>query len=397
MSHVFQSSQQKSYLGQFFTKNEVLRETVHGFIKNNPQNILEPCVGRGDIVEHIISNSNPDKLPNFIMYEIDDSIEPLSCINSGDINYCDFLTSNIGQTFDTIVGNPPFVRTKKGNLYLDFTLKCFELLNPGGELIFIVPSDFFKLTCATNILNKMMNDGTFTHVFHPNNEHLFEDASIDIIVFRYCRDNTIDNKMLFNDTIKYINNTQGVITFSNHDISSYIRIGELYNVYVGIVSGCESVFKHDILGNKIIIGPNGTRENYIFIDEFPTNNKEVNEHMLTHKNKLINRRIRKIGEHNWYEWGALRNIKVMKENEGRKCIYVRNITRKPIVAFTDKVSYFGGGLLMMIPKPGIRVNMEKTIQYLNSPEFIENYTYSGRFRIGHNQLVNSRAMKKCVK
>ena len=49
---------------------------------------------------------------------------------------------------------------------------------------------------------------------------------------------------------------------------------------------------------------------------------------------------------------------------------------------------------MMIPKPGIRVSMEKTIQYLNSIEFMENYMYSGRFRIGHNQLLNSRIMKK---
>jgi len=394
MSH---TNQEKSLLGQFFTTNNILKETVMSFVKNNPTTILEPCIGRGDLVEYVLSNTNPSNQPNFIMYEIDDSIQPLSCINSSDIEYCDFLNKEIGKTFDTIIGNPPFVRTQKGNLYIDFTLKCFELLNPGGELIFIVPSDFFKLTSSKHIINAMMNHGTFTDIFHPNNEHLFEDASIDVLVFRYCRDNSLDNKILFNNLPKYINNTQGIITFTENDISNYARIGDMYNVYVGVVSACESVFKNDLLGNQMILNSHGARENYILIESFPTQNDEINEHMLTHKNQLINRRIRKFTEKNWFEWGALRNTNVMKEHSGKKCIYVRNITRQPIVAFTDKVSYFGGGLLMMIPKPGIRVSMEKTIQYLNSKEFMENYIYSGRFRIGHNQLVNSRIMKKNVK
>ena len=391
MSH---THEEKSLLGQFFTKNIILKETVISFIKNNPNTILEPCIGRGDLVEHVLSNTNQSKQPKFIMYEIDNSIQPLSSINSCDIEYCDFLNKEVEETFDTIIGNPPFVRTQKGNLYIDFTLKCFELLNPGGELIFIVPSDFFKLTSATNIINAMMNDGTFTNIFHPNNERLFEDASIDVLVFRYCRDSSLDNKILFNNLPKYINNTQGIITFTENDISNYTRIGDLYNVYVGVVSGCESVFKNDLLGNQMILNSHGSRENYILIQTFPTQNDELNEHMLTYKSQLISRRIRKFTEKNWFEWGALRNTNIMKEHRGKKCIYVRNITRQPIVAFTDKVSYFGGGLLMMIPKPGIRVSMEKTIQYLNSKEFMENYIYSGRFRIGHNQLVNSRIMKK---
>lgn len=37
-------------------------------------------------------------------------------------------------------------------------------------MIFIVPSDFLKLTSASKILNIMINNGTFTHIYHPNNE-----------------------------------------------------------------------------------------------------------------------------------------------------------------------------------------------------------------------------------
>ena len=63
-----------------------------------------------------------------------------------------------------------------------------------GELIFIIPSDFFKLTSASKLLNNMILNGTFTHIYHPHNEKLFENASIDVIVFRYCKNNNLSNK-----------------------------------------------------------------------------------------------------------------------------------------------------------------------------------------------------------
>jgi hypothetical protein len=34
-----------------------------------------------------------------------------------------FMTQHITKTYKTIIGNPPYVRTKKGNLYIDFTEK----------------------------------------------------------------------------------------------------------------------------------------------------------------------------------------------------------------------------------------------------------------------------------
>ena len=119
----------------------------------------------------------------------------------------------ITKTYKTIVGNPPYIRTKKGNLYIDFAEKCYNLLDDNGELIFIVPSDFFKLTSASKLLNVMMKNGTFTHIFHNHNEKMFENASIDVIVFRYCKNNLIDKKVLYNDKLLYAINSNGLITF----------------------------------------------------------------------------------------------------------------------------------------------------------------------------------------
>jgi len=56
----------------------------------------------------------------------------------------------------------------------------------------------------------MMTNGTFTHIFHPHNEKMFDNASIDVIVFRYCKNNLIDKKVLYNDKLLYITNSNGL-------------------------------------------------------------------------------------------------------------------------------------------------------------------------------------------
>ena len=45
----------------------------------------------------------------------------LDKIQKNKINFSDFMQEKIDKTYKTIIGNPPFVRTKKGNLYIDFT------------------------------------------------------------------------------------------------------------------------------------------------------------------------------------------------------------------------------------------------------------------------------------
>ena len=66
---------------------------------------------------------------------------------------------------------------------------------------------------------------------------------------------------------------------------------------------------------------------------------------------------------------------------------MKNLTRSEVVAFKDKVSYFGGKLLCLIPRRD--VNLDKTIEFLNSHKFKKNYTYAGRFKIGQRQLANA--------
>jgi adenine-specific DNA-methyltransferase len=373
-------------LGQYFTTHPILKEKVFEFILNNPANILEPSIGRGDLIA-FISGKNPTA--TFDMYEIDTNIVLLPEIQRDRVNYGDFIEQTITKTYNTIVGNPPYIKTNKRNLYVDFTEKCYNLLEADGELIFIVPSGFFKLTGASKLLDKMMTTGTFTHIFHPNDEKMFDDANIDIVVFRYCKNPTLEKKAIYNDKCLYITNNHGLITFDETECNDGTSLfKDHFTVYVGIVSGKEDVYKHPEIGNIEVLNGENKTDKYIYIENYPCNNEKINSHLLEHKPELMERGIRKFGENNWFEWGAPRNMKAIRGNMGKDCIYIYNLTRKTTVAFTGKVNYFGGGLIMLLPNK--KCDLERIVAYINSPPFKNNFMFSGRFKIGHRQINNSR-------
>jgi len=135
--------------GQYFTIDKSLQECVYKFILNKPKLILEPSAGRGDLVEYINSKFKV----KWDLFEIDYTIKFLNPLLK--VNYTDFLQHNITKKYVTIIGNPPYVKTKKENLYIKFISKCYDLLDENGELVFIIPSDFFKLTSAKSLINKM--------------------------------------------------------------------------------------------------------------------------------------------------------------------------------------------------------------------------------------------------
>jgi adenine-specific DNA-methyltransferase len=371
-------------LGQYFTTNIKLKETIFKFILNNPSNILEPSIGRGDLIVFI-----KEKIYNitFDMYEIDTTIKLLDKIEKETIIYGDFLKQIITKKYKTIIGNPPYIRTKTSNIYIDFIEKCYNLLDDNGELIFIVPSDFLKLTCASKLLNIMMNNGTFTHIYHPNNEKMFDNASIDIIIFRYCKNSLIEKEVLYNDKLLYIINNDGLITFSEIKHNYNVMFKDYFDIYVGLVSGKDEVFRNKIFGNINVLNGEDKNEKYIYIEKFPSDNDDLNKYLIQNKEKLLERKIKKFNDNNWFEWGAPRNINTINNNIGKDCIYIYNLTRKSNVAFIGKINYFGGGLIMLKPKK--ECNLNKIISYINSNIFKDNFIFSGRFKIGHRQISNS--------
>jgi len=370
----------KKTLGQYFTTSEELQHFIFEKVQNKGECLLEPSFGAGHLLKKFIEY---DKDYPMVCYEIDEMIGKVISTNKKQLLlYCDFMIQPI-QKYKTIIGNPPFIKQKTGNLYLKFVEKCFQSLEEDGELLFIVPSDFIKLTSASSIITAMTSVGSFTDFYFPHNEKLFHGANIDVMVFRYQL-GLLTNRTKVNGIEMFCNVNKGIITFSDKEICG-VSIESLFYVYVGIVSGKDSIYQSSI-GNIDILIDKGKTERFIFPETFPTNNHEIDAHLLKHKQGLLARKIKNFNEKNWYEWGAPRNLTSIREFWGKQCIYVRTITRHKEVAFRGTVQYFGGALLCLVPKSSI--DIDNVVEFLNSEKFQSDYTYAERFKIGHKQISN---------
>jgi adenine-specific DNA-methyltransferase len=373
-------------LGQYFTISDELQQFVFEKVQNKGAVLLEPSFGAGHLMKKFL-----DYDPEYpaVLIEIDSTLKPVvSFTDEQKVIYADFLVEDLGQRFMTIIGNPPYVKTRGqgANLYIKFIDKCFSLLDTNGELIFIVPSDFIKLTSAGNLIERMVAAGSFTDFFYPGKEGLFSGASVDVMVFRYQKD--------LNTAVATVNGVEkgytvrnGILSFTSA-VPSSVALNTLFDVYVGIVSGRDEVYRQPF-GNVEVLMDKGRKEKFIVTRKFPTGNKQIDQHLQAAKAELLGRKIRTFTETNWFEWGALRNIATIRAEVDRPCIYVRNITRNKEVAFEGLVQMFGGGLLCMIPRPTTSVEqIKKTVMFLNSDSFQKEYIYAGRFKIGQKQLCN---------
>jgi adenine-specific DNA-methyltransferase len=372
----------KKELGQYFTISDELQQFVFDKVKNKSSLLLEPSFGAGHLLKKF---KEYDENYPMLCFEIDDAIKPSIPFNRFQTPiYGDFTKQKITQTFKTIVGNPPYIKQSTGNLYIQFIELCYEYLDDDGELIFIVPSDFIKLTRASSIIDTMTKHGSFTDFLFPHNEKLFEGASIDVVVFRYEK-GIRTNKTNVNGKDMICNVHNGIITFSESDVIG-TPLCELFDVYVGLVSGRDEIYKVPF-GNTKVLNDKDKTDTFIFLESFPSNNEQIDKHLQENKQELLGRKIRSFTEKNWFEWGAPRNISSMKKHWGKPCLYLRNMTRNKEVCFEGCVQFFGGTLLCLVPKKDIC--LDKVREHLNSPAFQKDYMYAGRFKIGHKQISNA--------
>jgi adenine-specific DNA-methyltransferase len=378
---------QKKATGQYFTVATALQDWIWSHTRHKGAHLLEPSAGAGHLLRPFLAH-NP-AYP-FTAVEID-GVAAANILPSAPatqrVIVGDFLTQPLGDApFKTIIANPPFVAQRgKPNLYLQFLTRCYDLVDPdAGELLMIVPSDFFKLTSAAPLLRLLVSNGAFTDVWFPHDEGLFPGAAIDVVLFRYERGAT-QGLVRVNDTDRVLHCADGIVTFTAPQPNMTRRFGDLFNVYVGIVSGRDEIYRQSF-GSATVLTDFDRIDRFIIPTEYPTGNQQIDSHLLAHKTELKSRQIRRFNETNWWQWGALRNYSVMTHSHvGKPCIYVRTITRKPEIARLGTVQPFGGGLLCCIPKGTGHVDLTSMVAAIQATA-LPLYTQAGRFKIGQRQL-----------
>jgi len=195
------TSSQKT-LGQFMTPKFVAEFMVSLISKPKTAQILEPGAGKGVFVETL----NDNGFDNIEAYEIDETLikETQFKITRGD-----FLNIPRKQSFDVVIGNPPYARWKnitkdwqnlfKTDVYWKkimnglcdltyaFIYHSVNLLRDKGELIFICPLFWTETVHGKNLREHLSKNGSLELLINLNESKIFNEVSSTIIIFKYVK------------------------------------------------------------------------------------------------------------------------------------------------------------------------------------------------------------------
>ncbi|WP_299461912.1 N-6 DNA methylase [uncultured Microscilla sp.] len=192
---------EKNKFGQYFTPEAVVDFMISLTDAPSDAQVLEPSCGAGIFLERLQKKG----FYNLTAYEIDPSLAH----GFEGVQYQSFVTANITQKFDLVIGNPPYIRWKNlepalkeelaahplwqtyFNRLCDylfiFILKSIEVLNDQGQLIFICPEYWLNTTHSLSLRNYMVQNGCFEQIYHFNETPIFDNASVSVIVFKYIK------------------------------------------------------------------------------------------------------------------------------------------------------------------------------------------------------------------
>ena len=356
--------------GQVFTPPEIVAQMLA--LRGNAGRVLEPSCGEGAFLA---------ALPEAVALELDAAIAPARA------QVLDFFTYPLSEQFDTIIGNPPYVRARDvlpetarhlhsqlldghANLYLHFIEKCVRHLRPGGELIFITPREFLKSTGARRLNAWLYEQGTFTDLIDLGDIRIFRGAAPNCLIWRFERGNlshrTRDGRRM---------TLAGGQLFFTRGIYS-VPARSVFTVRVGGVSGADDIFSNRELGNADFVcshtGQTGQTRRMIFDVPLP--------YLEQFKERLLARRVTRFDESNWWKWGRLH------QQTDAPRIYVNQKTRQVQPFFLHECRNYDGAVLALFPHQR-NVDLPRLTSMLNAVDWAElGFVCDGRFMFAQRSL-----------
>ncbi len=379
-------------LGQIFTPPTIV-DCMRTLVRNKGR-VLEPACGDGAFLQHF---------PGAMGIEIDSRHAPAGA------EVMNFFELAEDELFNTIIGNPPYVRyqdispgtrrlagdsvlDKRANLYLFFIEKCLRHLEPGGELIFITPRDLLKSTAAVPLNRILFAQGTITDFIDLGDLHLFGNATPNCAIWRFERGN--DSRRTRYAALGSADRSAGLeslawedrrfveagghLLFTRHDYP--LCLADIAFVKVGAVSGADDLYTSDEFGNRDFVCSStvadGKTRRMIWCEP----GEPPPEYLLPHKERLIARRIRPYDEFNWWQWG-----RGYYQTEQPR-IYVNGKTRRSQPFFVnDCLNYDGAVLAIFARDPTVDVNV--LAKALNDVDWADlGFICDGRFLFTQRSL-----------
>jgi adenine-specific DNA-methyltransferase len=383
-------------LGQVFTPPAIVEAMLR--LRRNPGRVLEPSAGNGAFSR---------RLPDCVAVEADAGHAAPGAL------VMDFFAYPESERFQTVIGNPPYVRCQdirpetaallksdffdgRSNLYLFFIEKAVRHLEPGGELIFITPRDFLKATSAVKLNRWLYGEGTITDAIELGDARIFDGAVPNCLIWRFERSNfsrrtryaEIGTASDLEESLaepqwlaRHFMEVGGHLLFTRDDYP--LRGNDLFSVKVGAVSGADNLYGTLGIANREFVcsqtAKTGRTRSMLW--QAP-GSAEPHPALIPHKKHLIGRRIRHFDEGNWWQWG-----RACPETDAPR-LYVNQKTRRADPFFLHPCAHFDGSILALFPHfPGI--DIERLCAALNGVDWAElGFVCDGRFIFSQRSLQN---------
>lgn len=364
-------------LGQVFTPPAIVEHMLA--LRRRAGRVLDPACGNGAFSARI---------PGCVAVELDAAHCPPGAHN------VDFFAWPEDDRFDTVIGNPPYVKARDilpatrirldsrlldghANLYLHFIEKCVRHLNPGGELIFITPRDFLKATGAARLNVWLFGQGTITDFEDLGDAKVFEGATPNCAIWRFEKGNPTHR---LRDG-RRMALAGGQILFTRGIYSVPLRA--VFSVKVGAVSGADDIFANDALGNADFVcsktAQTGQTRRMIFLD----GKMRPLPHLEQFRERLLARRVARFDESNWWKWGRRHFVSDAPR------IYVNQKTRNPKPFFVHPCNNYDGSVLALFPHRK-DADVEALSAMLNTVDWHElGFVCDGRFLFAQRSLEDT--------
>ena len=387
-------------LGQIFTPEPVVRAMLA--LRRNTGRVLEPSCGDGAFLRH---------LPGAVGLELD----PDHCPPGAQA--IDFFAYPEREQFDTIIGNPPYVRfqdippatqaliargrygaclDKRANLYLFFIDKCLRHLKPGGELIFITPRDFLKATSAVKLNRLLFEAGSITDAIELGDARVFPDAVPNCLIWRfekgrrerslrYCEigvGDALDAALAAPAWVeRHFVEAGGHLMFARGDYP--LRLSEVAFVKVGAVSGADDLYADPVHGSRDFVCSSTVSTGHTRRMIWTEPGEPAPAVLQPHKARLLQRKVTKFDESNWWMWGRLH----YRSTQPR--VYVNGKTRVAKPFFVHPCNDYDGAVMAVFPRRA-EVDLEAFRDALTAVDWADlGFVCDGRFLFTQRSLENA--------
>lgn len=285
--------------GIYFTPPQTIDKNIK-FLEpylTNIRSVLEPSCGSGEYITAISKNYENISITGIELNKtIYDSIKYFE--NNHDTNNNnqikiyndDFLTRSTTETYDLIIGNPPYFVMKKEdvnksyfdffdgrpNIFILFIVKSLKMLNPSGILSFVLPKNFLNCLYYDKTRKYISQHFKILNIIECNDDYIETKQDTIILILQNNGDLSGNEIFILNKnhyTIFGISENIAIIKSLYEGSSTLSNLNFKVNVGSVVWNQCKDILTNDSK-KTLLIYSSDIKNNKLDIQEYSNDEKK---------------------------------------------------------------------------------------------------------------------------